>query len=125
MKYIAPVDPPSESSAGRPDQGPEDHGDAQIVDLTRADRGVQAGSRCWIGVLLGIAVAVTGFGFICHGSAPQVDRIAANATADASHAGPTQAPAEVAGPPYRLLAASSRSSSRHRPTGRQSRAARS
>jgi hypothetical protein len=47
--------------------------DLQIVELGGAEHGVvRAGSRRWTGVLVGLAVAITGFGFVYHGSSPPV-----------------------------------------------------
>src|SRR5262245_58163026 len=52
MKYIAPVE-----------REPDDVGGPEIVDLTGAEHAaVPSGSRRWIGVLVGLAVAITGFG---------------------------------------------------------------
>jgi len=73
MKYIAPVEQRHETSVAEGDPGADGMDDLQIIELgSRQHDVVRARSRRWAGVLVGLAVAITGFGFVCHGSGPPV-----------------------------------------------------
>jgi hypothetical protein len=93
MKYIARMEPSHESSAGA--QGVradylDDVDDLGIVELAAVEHGiVGSGSRRWIGVAVGIAVGITGFGFVSHGTGPPSRGPAHDASAAAAAASGT------------------------------------
>jgi hypothetical protein len=90
MKYIAPVEPRHEASAGAQGVGAADLDGPRIVELTGVEQDVVGpGSRRWSAVLVGIAVAVTGFGFVWHGSGPPVRGPARDASEVATAASAT------------------------------------
>ena len=69
MKYMAPVDTRHAVSAWAESLDVNDLGGIQIVELAGAEHGfVRNGSRRWLGVFIAVAAAVTGFGFVSHGS---------------------------------------------------------
>jgi hypothetical protein len=78
MKYIAPVEPRHEASVGALGEGSDDLDSFRIVELTGVEQGVGSGSRQWIGVMVGIVVAITGLGFLWHGSGPPIHGPAQN-----------------------------------------------
>src|SRR3954463_6702846 len=88
MRYVAPVEPLRGASAGARSVGADDLDDLRIVEPTHMEHGVvRSGSRRWVGILVGIAVAATGFGFVHHGSGPAVGgpvRVVSEATTPTS-----------------------------------------
>lgn len=69
MKYLAPTPSGQAGSAWTGEPDAEAAAGVQIIDLVGTDVGlVPAGSRRWLGVLIALAAAVTGFGFVSHGS---------------------------------------------------------
>jgi hypothetical protein len=69
MKYMAPVEPRHAVSTWANNLDVDDLGGIQIIELAGAEHGlVRNGSRRWLGVVIAVAAAVTGFGFVSHGS---------------------------------------------------------
>src|SRR5262245_21448640 len=69
MKYVAPVKPHHDPSDPARDADADEPGDGLIVELSGVEHDVLPGAaRRWLGVLIGIAVAAVGYGFLSHGS---------------------------------------------------------